>query len=237
VLDDATSKVLSAELFLEENTFSCLKVLQESFDLMGIPCSLYVDRAGHFFKTKTKGQKVDYDVVTQIGRAVGGLGCTLIPSYTPQSRGRMERQWLTLQGRLPQELRLRGITTVEKANEFIRNEYIQEYNQKFSILPKTEISAYVPIPTGVEMELVFSVQTKRLVKADNTVKFRNNIYQLEKQDRYPMGMEGLRVTVHELTQGGIAITFQERVLGRYSGEIPVGLRIDLKWPIGNKRAA
>ncbi len=38
----------------------------------------------------------------------------MIPAYSPQARGRSERSFGTWQGRLPQELRLRGIQTPGK---------------------------------------------------------------------------------------------------------------------------
>ena len=57
----------------------------------------------------------------------------MIPAYSPQARGRSERNFRTWQGRLPQELRLRGITTLEDANQFLRDEYIAEFNRRFRV--------------------------------------------------------------------------------------------------------
>lgn len=47
----------------------------------------------------------------------------MIPAYSPQARGRSERSFGTWQGRLPQELRLHGITTLEAANRFLRQHH------------------------------------------------------------------------------------------------------------------
>jgi len=57
----------------------------------------------------------------------------MIPAYSPQARGRSERGFGTWQGRLPPELRLRKITTPEAANRFLREEYVKEFNRRFSV--------------------------------------------------------------------------------------------------------
>jgi hypothetical protein len=100
----------------------------------GVFCSVYSDRASHFF-VPLKGQRgrVDHTKVTQVGRALQELGVKMIPAYSPQARGRSERNFRTWQGRLPQELRVRGITDPEKANEFLRGGYIAEFNDKFTV--------------------------------------------------------------------------------------------------------
>ena len=78
----------------------------------GLFCSLYADRGSHYWHTPEAGGKVDKDNPTQVGRALNQLGIELIPAYSPEARGRSERMFGTLQKRLPQELRLAGITTM-----------------------------------------------------------------------------------------------------------------------------
>ena len=98
-------------------------------------CALYSDWASHFFLTrKAGGGPVDRQRPTQVGRALRELGIQMIPAYSPQARGRSERNFGTWQGRLPQELRLRGIITVEAANRFLREGYIGEFNRRFAVL-------------------------------------------------------------------------------------------------------
>src|SRR4029077_10410978 len=103
---------------------SMLGALREVVQPRGVFCTLYGDRAGHFFVTPKAGEKVDKTRVTQVGRALRELGSRMIPAYSPQARGRSERNFGTWQGRLPQELRLRGITQLDQANEFLR-EYVK----------------------------------------------------------------------------------------------------------------
>jgi len=107
--------------------------LREVIESKGLFCALYSDRGSHFFVTPKAGEKVDKNRLTQVGRAMKELGVQMIPAYSPQARGRSERNFGTWQGRLPQELRLAGITTQEGANEFLREHYRGVFNDKFTV--------------------------------------------------------------------------------------------------------
>jgi hypothetical protein len=111
---------------------------------------------------------VDKHRVKQVGRALKKLGVQMIPAYSPQARGRSERSFGTWQGRLPQELRLSGIATVEGAHEFLRTRYIAEFNQKFTV-PPTETGSAFRRTARRDLNWIFSVQTERVVDKDNTV--------------------------------------------------------------------
>ena len=106
--------------------------LREVIEQKGLFCALYSDRGSHFFVTRKAGEKVDPHRLTQVGRAMKELGVQMIPAYSPQARGRCERSFGTWQNRLPQELRLAGIGTLEQANAFLRDCYIAEFNRKFA---------------------------------------------------------------------------------------------------------
>jgi hypothetical protein len=117
-------------LVKEEGTRTLMPAVREVIESRGVFCALYSDRASHFFVTPKAGGKVDPNQLTQLGRALQGLGIKMIPAYSPQARGRMERNFRTWQGRLPQELRLRRIQTAEEANRFLR-----EYLERWSFRP------------------------------------------------------------------------------------------------------
>ena len=80
----------------------------------GLFSSFYTDRGSHYWLTPEAGGKVDKQNLTQVGRALHQLGIEHIPAYSPEARGRSERMFGTLQGRLPQELRLAGITDMDE---------------------------------------------------------------------------------------------------------------------------
>ena len=119
-IDDATSEIYSAFFVPEEGTMSSFQGVSEAIRAKGLFCSLYADRASHYWNTPEAGGKVDKDTPTQVGRALAQLGIELIPAYSPEARGRSERMFATLQKRLPQELRLAGITDMAGANRFLK---------------------------------------------------------------------------------------------------------------------
>ena len=133
LLDDATSEIYYAQLVEEESTATVMTALREVIERKGAFCTLYSDRASHFFHTPKAGQPVDRTRPTQVGRALQELGTQMIPAYSPQARGRGERSFGTWQGRLPQELRLQGIGSLASANEFLRDSYIAEFNERFAV--------------------------------------------------------------------------------------------------------
>lgn len=133
IMDDATSEVYYAQLVEEESTRTVMTGLRTVIAEQGLFCALYSDRASHFFLTPNAGSAVNHDRLTQVGRALKELGIQLIPAYSPQARGRSERGFGTWQGRLPQELRLHRIITLEDANRFLREQYSAEFNQRFRV--------------------------------------------------------------------------------------------------------
>src|SRR3954447_2151068 len=133
ILDDATSEIYYAQIVQAEGTRTVMAALREVIERKGSFCSLYSDRAGHFFVTPKQGERVDTSRPTQVGRALQELGVRMIAAYSPQARGRSERSFGTWQGRLPQELRVRGISDLARANEFLGTEYVAEFNRRFTV--------------------------------------------------------------------------------------------------------
>jgi transposase len=204
ILDDATSEIYYAQLVEAESTRSMLSALQEVVKRRGVFCSLYSDRAGHFFVTPKAGEKVDKTRLTQVGRALRELGIRMIPAYSPQARGRSERNFGTWQGRLPQELRMRGITQREKANEFL-GQYVKEFNTRFSVAAAQRGSAFVALRRK-DVDDIFSVQHERVVNQDNTVHLDNRVFQIEKT-RWRNTLAGMTVEVHEHLDGSVTIHY------------------------------
>jgi transposase len=144
ILDDATSEIYYAQLVEEESTVTVLAALRAVIERKGLFCALYSDRGSHFWLTPKVGGKVDRQRLTQVGRALAELGIQMIPAYSPQARGRSERNFGTWQGRLPQELRLHGIGNLEEANRFLREHYIAEFNRRFQVRAAERGTAFLP---------------------------------------------------------------------------------------------
>ena len=215
LLDDATSEIYHAQLVEEESTRTVMAGIREVIEKKGVFCSLYSDRASHFFQTPKAGEPVDRQALTQVGRALRDLGIQLIPAYSPQARGRSERSFRTWQGRLPQEMRIRGLTTPAQANQFLKRSYIREFNRRFAV-PSVEPgeSAFFPC-IREDLARVFSIQTERTVNRDNTVRFNNMVLQIDRQT-WRSSMEGCRVTVYQHADETITIGFGPQQLGKYS---------------------
>ena len=216
VLDDANNEIYYAQLVQEESTRTVMAALREVIEGRGIFCAMYSDRASHFFQTPKAGGKIDPQRLTQVGRALRELGIQMIPAYSPQARGRSERNFGTWQGRLPPELRLRGITTPEAANEFLRQEYIAEFNRRFCATATQPGSTFLPCRRR-DLDLVFSIQQTRTVAQDNTVQFGNQWFQLE-ATHWRGTLAGCRVTVHEHLDGTRSICYGPHLVGRYNAQ-------------------
>jgi hypothetical protein len=140
----------------------------------------------------------------------------MIPAYSPQARGRGERSFGTWQGRLPQELRLAGITTVEQANAFLRQSYIGEFNAKFAVAAPQKGTAFRRTSRS-DLNWIFTVQTERAVDQDNTVAIGDRHWQLEKS-RFRSTLAGCTVTIHEHLDETVSIRFGPHVVGRYTAQ-------------------
>ena len=215
ISDDANNEIYDMLLVHEEDTRACMDCLRNVVENKGIFCSLYSDRASHFFLTKKAGERIVKNHLTQIGRALQDLGIQPIPAYSPQARGRCERLNRTLQGRLSQEFRLKGITTIAQANLYLKKTYIPQHNQRFVRKPEQPGSAFLPVPETVDLNKVFSLKHDRTVNKDNTVSFNNRILQIVPSP-LRVCFAKCKVTVYEHLDRSLTIGFGPHTLGYYS---------------------
>jgi transposase len=216
ILDDATSEIYYGQLVEEESTATVMAGLREVIERKGVFCALYSDRGSHFWLTPKVGGKVDYHRRTQVGRALHELGVQMIPAYSPQARGRSERNFGTWQGRLPQELRLHQIASLEAANVFLREHYIAEFNRRFQVAAAQRGSAFLPCRRR-DLNLIFALQFERTVNRDNTVSFQNLSLQIERV-RWRASLAGCQAVVHQHLDGTLSLTHGPHCLGRYTAQ-------------------
>jgi transposase len=215
-MEDATSAIYSMFLVDEEGTASSLWGVREVVAKHGLFCSLYTDRGSHYFYTPEGGGRVSKTVLTQFGRALKQRGIEHIAAYSPQARGRSERAFSTLQDRLPKELKLAGIDTVEAANRWLSDVYIAEYNPRFAIAAEQEGSVFVADATGAWRE-VLCVQEERTVGHDNTVKWEGRSLQLPPSRLRPHFVKAT-VRVHEYPDGQLAVYWGPHRLADYAAD-------------------
>src|SRR5207253_6597640 len=145
--------------------------------------------------------------------ALRTLGIEHVPAMTPEARGRSERCFGTLQGRLPQELRLHGVTNYQASNRYLEQTFIGDFNRRFTVRPRERGSAFSAL-TDIDLELLVSAQHERIVQKDNTVVFERLFLQLAPS---PERMHYARcpVVVHELVDDTLAVSFQGKLIGRF----------------------
>lgn len=215
-LDDADGRILFARFFEQEGTVSTLVALEHVLVGHGRFCELYTDRGSHFCRTPTAGGEPTLLHDGQVPRVLRTLGIRQILARSPEARGRSERAFGTIQGRLPQELRVAGIRTYEAANEYLERSFLPDFNKRFTVTPAQPERAFLPL-TGIDLKLLLSVQHERVVAKDSTVAFEGLTLQL------PPGRDRLHyvrcpVTVHELLDAHLAVSYQGRLLARFTRE-------------------
>ena len=215
-LDDATSAIYSAFLVEEEGTASSFRGLREVVAAQGLFCSFYTDRGSHYFHTPKAGEAVSKTLLTQVGRALAQLGVEHIAAYSPQARGRSERVFRTLQDRLPKEIRLAGITTIEAANRWLRETYIAGHNAAFAVVAEEAGTGFVPDPAG-QWRRALCVIEERTVGNDNTVRWRDRSLQIPASPLRPHFVKA-KVRLHEDPDGRVSVYLGPHHLADYDAK-------------------
>jgi hypothetical protein len=213
-MDDATNEHYSMRFVDEEGTHSSLLGIKDTLEAQGLFCSFYSDRGSHYWHTPEAGGKVDKTNPTQFGVALKRLGIEMIAAYSPEARGRSERAFGTHQGRLPQELALKGITDMAAANEYLKDHYLPEFNAEFAHAAREKGSAFVPL-AGINLDDYLCEQYERIVGKDNTVQFERLVLQLP-QDKHRYHYVKARIKVLKHLDGVISIYHGPLCLARYS---------------------
>jgi transposase len=216
--DDATGYVW-AHFEEAETTWGYLDLMREVITTHGVPLSLYADRHSIFHTTREPTiieQLKDVVPLTQFGRAMDELGITLIKAWTPQAKGRIERQWETFQDRLVVALRLAGANTLEQAREVLKS-FLKEYNQRFCLLPKQAAAVFRKAPPRAVLHKILCLKETRVVKKDHTVSFDGLVLQIPFCKKYPCMADG-QVEVKQYRDGHIEIVYRECVVALFSSE-------------------
>jgi hypothetical protein len=212
-LDDADGRMLYAAFVPEEGTASTFAALAHILCTYGRFAELYTDRGSHFCHTPTAGGGATTEHQGEVSRALKALGIRQILAYSPQARGRSERAFGTVQGRLPAELRHAGITSYAAANRYLTEVFVPDFNARFTVAPAQAGSAFIPV-VGVDLELLLSVQHARTVQNDSTVQFRRLALQLPRTADRPHYVR-CPVLVHEFPDARLGVSYQGRLLARY----------------------
>ena len=210
-IDDATSQILWLEFADSESVEALLQATRKYMTKYGRPVSFYVDW-GSVFRVNTNNP--NHKKLSQFERAMKELGVTMIHANTPQAKGRVERSNLTHQDRLIKEMRLAGISSIEQANKFVQESYIEKHNKKFAVEPSQSINAHRSIEE-FDLDAIFCLKELRVVANDFVVTYNNRLFQLNKQQKVTIRPRST-VTVSEyfdrsvkLSTRGVSLSFVE----------------------------
>jgi transposase len=216
--DDATGYVW-AHFEETETTWGYLDLMREVISTHGIPLSLYADRHSIFHTTREPTiieQLKDVLPLTQFGRAMEELGVSVMKAWTPQAKGRIERQWGVFQDRLVVELRLARASTLEQAREVLKS-FLKDYNRRFCHLPKQAAAVFRKAPPKAALHNILCLKETRMVKKDHTISFDGLVLQIPFCKRYPC-IADRQVDVRQYRDGHLEIGYRGSIVAAFSSE-------------------
>jgi hypothetical protein len=199
-IDDATGRVYG-RFYEYEGTLPAMDSFRRYVRKYGVPMSLYMDKHTTYKamgKPTIEEELLGIEPLSEFGRAVKELGVELIHANSPQAKGRVERLFNTLQDRLVKEMRLRGISSIAEANEFLR-EYLPVYNRRFARKAAETGNLHRPVPKGLNLNRILCIKTERTVRNDFTIAHDRKLYQIEE------AVKTRNLMVEEYTDGSMAI--------------------------------
>jgi len=207
-IDDATGKVF-CRFYEYEGTIPAMDSFRRYIRKYGLPLSVYLDKHTTY---KSWAKLTDEEIMagreeplSQFQRALQELGVQVIHAHSPQAKGRVERLFGTLQDRLVKEMRLRGIKSIDEANEFLKD-YLPVYNKRFEVEPAREVNLHRRLTKGVNLDRILCIKTQRTLRNDNTVAHEGKLYQVEE------AIKGEKVIIEQRIDGSMKITYKGEVL-------------------------
>lgn len=210
-IDDATGQVVGLYFDKEETLNGYYQVTHQILSKYGIPYLIKTDKRTVFEYKKKASSKVEEDTFTQYAYACKQLGIHIETSSVPEFKPRVERLFQTLQQRLPQELRLAEITTIDEANKFLKH-FITQYNNKFALCINNIKSVFENQPSEEKINLTLAVLCQRVVDCGHSIKFKNNYYRFINKSGCPIYFnKGTKCVVVQALNGDLYATIDESI--------------------------
>ncbi|WP_409229474.1 ISNCY family transposase [Gudongella sp. SC589] len=215
-MDDATGQVVGLYMTKNECLHGYLEVIRQMVLTHGVPTCVYSDMHTIFrspiagkvsVEEQLKGKSINK---TQFGRAMEELGVSLIYARSPQAKGKVERLWNTLQSRLPTDLKIAGVTSIEQANEFLAD-YIASFNSKFAVEPEEAISAYTPLPDYLNLDHILCVKFDRVTDNSSVFSVHSKHFMVVGSPELPEVPKKSKIHVIISTSAGIKVEYQGNV--------------------------
>lgn len=204
-VDDATGAIVGAYFDRQETLNGYYNVLHQVLNQHGIPYMFFTDRRTVFEYKQKKSPSLEEDTFTQFSYACKQLGIEIKTSSIAQAKGRVERMFQTLQSRLPIEMRLAGVSTIEQANEFL-NYHIKEFNDQFALPIDNIKSVFEMQPDKEKINLTLAVLTKRKIDNGHCIKFEKKYFK-------PVNSNGIPVYHYKGTHCMVIKAFDGQLFG------------------------
>lgn len=234
MIDDATNTTL-ARFYSAEDTAAAYDIFERYVCRYGLPAALYPDRDSIYVCTREaclEEQLANVGPETQFARAMRELGVELIPAYSPQAKGRVERRHGLFQDRLVKEMRLQGIGTLEAANAYLDRSFLRLLQERYSVEPRDPADGHRSRPSATTLALALSWQETRSVAKDWTVCWRNHRLQIDARHAV-LGLPGRRVVVVEKRDKTLAMLYGGRLLSFHAA--PVAAKPAPRTPVPQDR--
>jgi len=211
-IDDATGKITKLKFGKSESVVEVFDFWKGYLEAHSKPVAIYLDKFSTY-KVNHKNATDNHELITQFQRACDDLNINLITAHSPQAKGRVERLFETLQDRLVKELRLKNISDAETANKFVQDFFIQDFNNRFEVVPVKDTDLHRPLTKHDQdnLDKIFSVQSERQIKNDFTVQFKNSWYQLDEIQPTTVFRKD-KVLIEERLDNSIHISKKEKEL-------------------------
>jgi transposase-like protein len=204
-IDDATGTTFG-RFYEYEGTIPAMDSFKRYIKRHGIPMSVYLDKHTTYKSTgkpTLEDELNDTKPLSEFERALKELGVEVIHANSPQAKGRVERLFGTLQDRLVKEMRLKNVRTIQEANIFLA-QYLPSYNKRFAVIPLRKENLHRDISTGLNLNDIFCVKTKRTLRNDFTIAHNRKLYQIQSH------IHASAVLILDRMDGSITVTHNGR---------------------------
>src|SRR3989338_57348 len=179
-IDDATGQITQAKFDFNEGVVPVFNFWKEYVKTLGKPLGIYLDKF-YTYKINHKIAVDNHELMSQFQTAMKLLDIQVINANPPQSKGRIERLFQTLQDRLVKELRLANISTIAEGNKLLSTSFIHKFNDQFSVtaIKAGDVHRALTQAERLKTNSIFSIKHLRRVNSDFTIQFKEYFYQLE----------------------------------------------------------
>ena len=212
-IDKATSTIVGAWFDIGETLNGYYHVFYQILTNYGIPYKFVTDNRTVFNYISLNPDKrtSDKDVLTQYGYACKQLGVELETTSVSQAKGLIERTNGTFQGRLINELKLNGITTIEEANKYLLEVFVPYFNKRFAMDYKRFESVFEQSPSEEKINYTLAILTPRKIDNGNSIKYKNKYYQPYQDNNLKCFLPKTECLVIKAYNGDLLVAVDEQV--------------------------